>query len=205
MRILILLLLMMGSAVADPAPRPMPWLEIGRHFYSPLQVRMWGPDTLADPQPWTGTYIRVNVSDPYPSPELQPGTWYTVDLRPLGVGYEPGTTTWIGADVAFLSGIGIISGGNNPPVNASGQSALPDFHVTFARADDETANCAKYQMQTSLGYATAGGGARSATSTMVPLKDGQYKFCFWRSTVGNWPAAPGYGLNLTLQWWGVKK
>lgn len=186
-------------AAADPAPQPMPWNEVGRIFYTPLQVRMWGPDTLADPQPWTGVYVRVNVDDPYPSPALQPGVWYTADLRPLGIGYEPAGGAWIGADVMFVSGVGIISGG------ISVEPAIPDFHITFARPDDTTANCKKYIGQTSLGSAAGGGGARSPFSTIVPMTDGHYKFCFTTSTSGNWPSHPSYGINLTVQWWGTRK
>lgn len=208
MRVLVLLVFIYlpSMACAEPAPRPMPWVEIGRSFYSTIQVRMWGPDTLADPLPWTGTYIRVNVSDPYPSPALQPNQWYMADLSALGVGCLPGTVPcspqspgWIGADVIFLSGVGIISGG------LSSEPAIPNLVVTFARADDATANCAKYISQTALGSAAGGGGVRSGASTFVPTTNAQYKFCFNRSTEGNWPDHPAYGINLTVEWWGIKK
>lgn len=186
------------------APRPMPWSEVGRMFFSPLQVRMWGPDTLSDPQPWTGCYVRVNVSDPYPSPALQPDTWYTIDLRPLGVGYDPVTGLWIGADMAFMSGIEIITGGSQQAVDTNGNPVYPDVQITFARPEDTTADLTRYIGQT-LDPLQIGGGSRTNMSTVIPLTDGQYKFSFHDTTVGQYPTQPSYGINLTLQLWGVKK
>lgn len=193
-----------SACFADPAPQPMPWVKISEWYFSPLQVRMWGPTTLSDPQPWNGVYVRVNVADPYPSPALQPGTWYTADVRPLGVGYDPTTGSWIGATVMFVSGIEIITGGT------SAESVEPDINITFARADDTTANCAKYLGQALIpnltdvltGARIVGGGIRSNMSTVIPLTDGQFKFCFTTTTTGAWPDHPSYGVNLTVQLWG---
>lgn len=194
------------AAFADPAPRPMPWIEKGREFYTSIQARMWGPDVLTDPQPWTGVYVRVNVTDPYPSPALQPLTWYEVDLRPLGVGCEPGSNPceFIGADYGFFSGVEIITGGKYQSVNSIGQSVYPEVHVTFASYDDVTADCSKYIGQT-LDPLQIGGGSRSNMSTLIPMKDAKFKFCFSVSTVGIWDNAPAYGINLSIQSWGIKK
>lgn len=204
----LLSLLLSTLAYADPAPRPMPWVEISRHFYSPIQVRMWGPDTLADPQPWTAVYIRSHVSDPYPSPELQPGVWYDANVAALGIGCEPGTSPcnpessgWIGADVLFVSGVGIITGGT------STEPAIPDMHVTFAQPNDPVTNspCVKYLGQFSLPDALPNQGTREDFSTIIPMINSKFKFCYTASTTGNWPTHPGYGLNLTAQWWGIRK
>lgn len=211
------------SAIAELAPRPMPWIEKGREFYSPIQARLWGPGTYSDPLPYTGVYIRVNVSDPYPLVDgvgqqcptagngcgaLQPGVWYHVDLRPLGVGTDPATGEYIGADFGTFSGVSIISGGTQS-LNASGQTVSPEVHFTFARPDDNAAVCGGKYIGQNLNPLQAGGGVRSNLSTLIPMVDGQYKFCFEVTTVGNWsqtaPSNPAYGVNLTIQTWGIRK
>lgn len=186
MRALFLMAFLFGasSALADPSPRPIPWVTITEWHVSTLQVRVWGPGTLEDPQPWTGLYFRGNVSDPYPSPQLSAGTWYTVDLAPFGVEED--------AKAAFLSGILIITRGT--------AVETADVHVTMARADDTTADCSKYIGQTI--EATAGGGQRSNMATFVPLSQAKFKFCFYLNTPGQWPDNSSYGINLTLQAWG---
>ena len=206
MRVLTIIgcLLFSFSAFADPVPLPMSWVKVSEMFYSPLQVRMWGPLTLSDPQPWNGVYIRVNVSDPYPSPALQPNTWYSTDLTALGVGYDPATGGWIGATMAFVSGIEIITGGTSVETNE------PAIYITFARLDDAAADCTKYIGQAVVpnltdsvtGANIVGGGVRSNVSTVIPLKDGKFKFCFRTTTTGAWPDHPSYGVNLTVQMWG---
>lgn len=184
MRVFLLLLAMMGSAFAEPAPRPMPWITVNEWHVATSQVRMWGPNTLEDPQPWTGLYFRGNVSDPYPSPQLQPGTWYEVDLTPFGVADD--------ATVAFLSGILIITHGTN--------AEIADVRVTMARANDATANCDKYIGQTI--EANTSGGQRSNMATFVPLHQGRFKFCFMHANGGVYPNGSAYGINLSLQAWG---
>lgn len=167
----------------SPVPQPMPWVKLSELYYCPLQVRMWGPDTLSDPQPWTGLYVRVNVSDPYPDPALLPNTVYTVDLTPLGVAED--------AKVAFLSGILIITHGS--------ASETGDVRVTMA-AHGDPLDVSKYIGQTV--EAQVGGGQRSNMATWVPLNAGKFDFSFQANTTGVWPANCGYGINLTLQAWG---
>lgn len=179
-----LLAFLVGPAMADPSPRPITWALMNEIYVSTLQVRAWGPDTLADPQPWTGVYVRVNVSDPYPDPALVPGTWYIVDLAPFGVAAD--------AKAAFLSGLLIITHGTTPET--------ADLHITFARPDDAVANCSKYIGQAIEPF--VGGGQRSNMATWVPLVGGKFKFCFNTATGGTSPANSAYAVNLTLQAWG---
>lgn len=182
--LLALFLLVPSALFADPSPRPVPWVTITEWHISTLQVRMWGPNTLSDPQPWTGLYFRGTVSDPYPSPELQQNTWYEVDLTPFGVAPD--------ATMAFLSGMLIISHG--------GASETAEVRFSMARANDTTADCSKYLGQTI--EAAVGGGQRSNMAAFVPLYNGKFKFCLTHGNGGTYPGGSAYGINLTLQAWG---
>ena len=125
---------------------------------SPLQVRMWGPDTYNDYYPWTGLYFRGgDLPDPYPSPELQSGTIYTIDLTPFGVASD--------ATAAFLTGMSIISNNNTP--------ALGDIRVTMARHGDAI-DCSKYIGQ-AVTYSVPFEEIRSNMAMFVPLKSGQVR------------------------------
>lgn len=210
---LLFLVLSLNVVLAEPFPR-LPsnagWVKANNIYYSNLQARMWGPNTYSDLLPYTGNYIRVNVSDPYPIVNnqgqqcfsissscraLQPGQWYFVDLRPLGVGTDPDTGQYVGAKFVIVNGVAIITGGTQ------NQNVNPEIHFTFARPDDNTASCTKYIGQT-LNPLQVGGGVRSNVGTLIPTIDGQYKFCFSVNTSGNWPNSPAYGVNLTVQLWG---
>lgn len=191
-----------SPVLAEPAPRPMPWIPIAQWYYSPLQVRLYGHTTIADPWPVNAVYIALNgqivdgVPQNYPSPQIAAGTWVEVDLAPF-IGDLASQ-----ADVAFLSGLEVITTGN------AIETAIPSITVTFARADDTTANCAKYIGQASAPQMTAGpynvigNGTRSNMASVVPLTAGKFKVCLQYANTGNWPDHASYAINLSIQLWG---
>lgn len=190
LRIILLSLWFVSTAAfAEMAPKPMPWFQVTQLFFSPLQVRMWGPASYADPYPWTGLYYRggnlTPTNDPYPSPELQSGVPYTMDLTPFGVGSD--------ATIAFLSGILIIS---------MDDATLGEMRITFApHASPPTIDCTRYIGQ-AVSYNVFQGEVRSNMATFVPLNGGKFDFCIIKGGTGDPIMNASYGINLTLQMWG---
>src|SRR6202011_82777 len=100
-----------------------------------------------------------DLPDPYPAPELQSGTVYTMDLTPFGVARD--------ATAAFLTGMAIISNNNTP--------ALGELRVTMARQGDAI-DCSKYLGQ-AVTYSVPFEEIRSNMAMFVPLNQGKFDFC----------------------------
>ena len=182
MRWLVALLCLCSIALAEPAPRPLPWVRITEWYITPSQARLYGPGDGTAPEPWTGAYVLSHLPETY-GPQDE-GVWHHVDLKPFGVGQD--------AKVAFLAGLLLITRG--------GTNEIADIRLTFRAAGDQTASCDKYLGQAI--EANVGGGQRSNMASFVPLKNGEFEFCFHFNTPGQYPTNSAYGINISLQAWG---
>lgn len=126
------------------------------------------------------------------------GSWQLADLTgaPWSIPVD--------ATAAKLRGIVIITGGN--------QTGTADIGVVIRAVGDTRVSCtgANYTgqavFQTNVVPVNGtnyviGGGERSGMATWVPLTAGKFEWCWTRSTPGQWPSQPSYGVNLSVESW----
>lgn len=195
------LLFAASPALAEPPPLPMPWVKLSEIYYTPTQVRLYGagsqpPSFCTISQPCNAVYVMThlptsignygppatNCVDP-PTCNQWASNPITVDLAPFGIAED--------AKVAWLSGMLIITHGTTVET--------ADIHVTFA-AYGGPIDCTRYLGQTVEPH--VGGGQRSNMSTLVPLSERKFQFCYFLNTPGEWPDNSSYGINLSIQAWG---
>lgn len=117
-------------------------------------------------------------------PHYAPGTWHTIDLKPLGVSAD--------AKFAEINGFLIITDAG---------SEIDNLTATF-RPPGSTLNEGNYQMQAISVW--SGGGERQVQSVTVALVNGCFEF-YWQKTVGGVPEnghPSAFLLNLWLAKWG---
>lgn len=186
-----LILFLSSSALAEAPPHPLPWERVEEIYFTPSQVRMYGPDNVV--------YIQCQIPQPYGA--CRPNVWHRFDLKPLGVAPD--------AKFAFLSGMLIISHGY--------VFETSNLTVTFRRPGDNAASCAKYlgQAQATQNMSppllTQGGdpyivpvdSARSNMATWVPVSNGEIDWCYaYSGAVGLYPhGGSAYAINLSVQAW----
>ncbi len=119
------------------------------------------------------------------------GTWRLVDLKTIGV---PAS-----ALAAHFDGMLIITG-------AGYASETADLGVIFRKPGDTSVSCSTthYAAQAvfvtnMVGAQTILGGQRSTSSVTVPLVNGEFEWCWTRSTSGNWPVNSSYGVNYGIR------
>lgn len=169
-KLLAALLLIPSLALAD-GPYILPWEQVTEIYFTPSQVRMYGPGALQS---------LVGVPDPVGCQSQN--TWCEADLTLYGVPTD--------AKYAFMSGLLLITHGTN--------AQQADYQITFKKPGT-TGDCSKYLGQTVEPH--TGGGQRSNMSTWVPLSEGKTEFCFRYNAPAAWPNWSSYGVNLSVQAW----
>ena len=149
------------------------WQVSTKTYTSPKNPKALAPIFL-------NTYTKVAI----PASATQKNTWYQVDLKPMGVS---ATAKW-----AFLSGLLIVTHGT------SEQSC--NLTVSF-RGVGDTLTVENYLGQVIEPH--LGGGQRSGLASYVPLKNGVFEYAYNYDGDGAWPASCAYGVNLSLQAWGL--
>lgn len=189
----LLALTSIAIARAEPPTLPLPWVKLSEIYYTPSQARLYGSGgasincgkPVTHTNPCNAVYVQTHLpTGSNEGPQAQ-NTPHVVDLVPYGVAED--------AKVAWLSGLLIITHGSS--------SEIADIMVSFAAENDAAFNCSKYIGQTI--EAATGSGQRSNFSTMVPLTNGKFKFCYRLATPGGqYPSQSSYAINLSLQAWG---
>lgn len=174
---------MSPQSLAEPVPKPLPWMKIDELYFTPTQARMYGyNNTCNDPgQPWNAIFMETGFAGAC-GPNAQ-GVWHTVDLISLGVPAD--------ASVAFLSGAIVVS-----PYAAG----TADIHISlrpFGSSEDPT--CNKYLGQAVSGWPNVlDTQIRSNFSTWIGLLAGKFQYCY---RIPN-PLNASFGLNMSIQAWG---
>lgn len=106
--------------------------------------------------------------------------------------YPAGQWCYLDVDVddgfVFVAGLLIITHGY------SIGTEIADLHLYFGDGDGNLHPGAHAQTCTSMD-----GGERTNYGFWVPVIDGQIQFMWTKSTDGDWPEHPAYGLTITIQ------
>lgn len=166
-----------APAMAESQP-PLPWVLTTETYTTTVQTRIL---TNAPINLITGT--QPGSASPPRGPQT-PGVWNRVDLKPWGIAAD--------AKWAELTGLLIITHGST--------AETANLTVTFRRPGDNDSNCANYIGQTI--EAAIGSGQRSTVTATTPLINGEFEWCYTKSTSGAWPTNSAYGINMVVSKWG---
>lgn len=171
--LLVLAVLYASNAIAQTQSLPIPWHRTTEVYVSPVQPR------ILENAP-----INMILGVGSGRGPQTPGVWNRVDLKPWGVAAD--------AKWAELGGLLVVTHG------VTFETAT--LWISFRRPGDVGAACSDYIGQTV--EALIGSGQRSTMTVTVPLVNGEFEWCFNRSSYGIYPANSSYAANLIVQKWG---